>query len=201
MLLYLASFARHNTVEINPCCCVSVTFTDESYWQLTIVLSFPLLRELWAVWATITNPALDNSCTNLFVDIRFIFISLLVKKWNMFNCIRNCQTLECSFYTPTEMYTCSSCSTWPLHSALLLHWPPFHFLPNNRRDSSDVGIWLSGPTVENVSEASSLTAKIQLISLMFRPIQHLCYSTPHLWCSDKMQDSVVTCPQSLLTTG
>lgn len=118
----------------------------------------------------------------------------------MFNYIRNCQTLECSFYMPTVMYTCSSCSTWPLHSALLIHWPPFHFLPNNLRDSSKVGIWLSGPTVENVSEPSSLMAKIQLISLAFRPIQHLSYSTPHLWSSDKMQNSVVTCPQSLLTT-
>ena len=152
----------------------------------------------------------------------------------MFDCIRNCQTLECSFYTPTVMYTAwkipwteepgglqsmgslrvghdwatslslftfmhwrrkwqptpvflpgesqgrgslvgcrlwgcmeshrvghnrsdlaaaaaavmyarSSRSTWPLHSALLLHWPPFHFLPNNRSGSSNLGIWVAQP--------------------------------------------------------
>ena len=99
------------------------------------------------------------------------------------------------------MYACSSCSTWPLNSVLLLHWPPFHFPPNNWRHTSSVGIWLNRPTIENVSEASSLTAKIQLIFTVFRPIQHLCYSPPHLWCSHKIQDPVMTCLQLLLPRG
>lgn len=45
----------------------------------------------------------------------------------------------------------------------LLGWPPFCFIPSSQSDSSKVGLWLSGPSLEHVPEPPSPTAKIQVL--------------------------------------
>lgn len=98
----------------------------------------------------------------------------------LFECLFPKYFTNCSLPPPLNSLCSRPIVTWTVE--LASKRPPncwrasIPFSSKQPGDCSKTGIWSSGPSFENVSETSSLTTKIQLISLAFR----LVHAGPHL---------------------